>query len=464
MNAPLVWIAVPALLGLVLFSLQPRPRLAAALAGILAAVLALAAWQLPLGKVITAGAWSFTLDETLFVLGRRFTLTDEMRPLLTGIYALAAFWLVGAAAARRGYPAASLALTSVALMTAALAVEPFLYAALLLEMAALLCVPLLAPPGKPVGQGVLRFVTFQTLGMPFLLFTGWLLAGVEADPGNQTLVLRVSILLGLGFSFLLAVLPFHTWLPMLASEADAYAAAFVFLMLPVVVILFGLGFLERYSWLREAPMVYAALRTVGALMVAVMGLLAAFQQQLGRSMGYAVIGETGFALLALGTPGGLPIYFATLLPRALALAVWAMALQIIHEHTTDLSLRAVRGVAQKLPLAATCLALAHFSLAGLPLLGSFPPRLWLWSLLSGQFGWMVIVSLLGEAGLMVGGLRTLAAFVSGFDNWRPHLSEEPWRALLLATGVAALLAVGLFPAQFLAPLARVPEVFVRLSP
>ena len=68
---------------------------------------------------------------------------------------------------------APLGLAVVGLLVSTLAVEPFLYGALLIEVAVIVCVLMLAPPGETPGQGVLRFLIFQTLGIPFILFTGF---------------------------------------------------------------------------------------------------------------------------------------------------------------------------------------------------------------------------------------------------------------------------------------------------
>ena len=47
----------------------------------------------------------------------------------------------------------------------------------------------------------MRFLTFQTIGMIFLLFTGWLLGGVETAPADRAAALRTLVFLGLGFAF-----------------------------------------------------------------------------------------------------------------------------------------------------------------------------------------------------------------------------------------------------------------------
>jgi NADH-quinone oxidoreductase subunit N len=187
MSAPVLWILVPGVMAVVLFFLRRWERLTAFLGVGLTLILSgLAAW-LNVGVVIRIFRWSFSFTDTLSIFGRRFVLDNSARPALLAIYLVTAFWLGGVLAARVGRLAMPLGLGIIALLTAAYAVDPFLYAALLIEMAVLGSVPLLTPPGGPVGRGVLRFLVFQTLGMMLLLFTGWIMAGVEANPGDRAL-------------------------------------------------------------------------------------------------------------------------------------------------------------------------------------------------------------------------------------------------------------------------------------
>lgn len=478
MNAPLIWVVLPGIYAVVLLILRRSER-AVALMGILVSLLLAGfAWIEPIGKALTIGPYRIELGDTLFFLGRRFVISASDAPVLILIYLGLAFWLGGSIVARAGSSFVPIGMGIAALLTAAIAVEPFLYAALLIELVTIICVPLVSPPGKPVGRGALRFLTFQTLAMPLILFTGWMLEGVEAAPAELLIIQHGLFLLGIGFAFLLAIFPFHTWVPMIAEETNPYIAAFIFYIYSLGITFFGISFLERYAWLRNLPDLFVLLQLVGTIMVIISGLWAAFQTNLARMMGYAFLLETGIALLTVSIgaeastlPASLGILFASLLPRGLAFGLWALAMVAITRvgnqvdtHEFRLSFSKLYGAARKAPIASGILVLSIFSLAGFPLLAGFPIRLALWEALGQKSTVAVIVALLGSVGLMIGGLRSLANLIAGEETVLWNLSEDWGERFLLLVGGLTLILVGIFPQWFLTALAQLARVYLGIVP
>jgi len=356
-----------------------------------------------------------------------------------------------------------LAITS--LLVAALAVEPFLYAALLIEMAVLLSIPLLMSQQKTPSKGLLRFLIFQTLGVPFILFSGWLLAGVGVNPGNLALVQQAATLLGLGFAFLLAIIPFYTWIPLLAEEAHPYLVGFLFWMLPTTTLFFGLGFLDRYTWLRDAPTLTSLLTTVGVLMVVTGGLLSAFQRHLGRIMGYAIISETGFSLLALslGSQVGLSIFLLLLVPRTLSIAIWALSLAILRQQAPGLNLTEVKGLAHVWPFATSGLVLANLAVSGFPLLAGFPAHQAVWEGLARTSLPVAFWVFIGSLGLFASAVRVLGALTSAPAGSTWGTRETQLQRILVSIGLLCLFLLGLFP-QWVLPLwTKLPALFEHLG-
>jgi len=474
MSAPGIWIILPIAAGAGLFFLRRWYRLSVSLGTGLSLLLALLAWKLPVDENIYLGPLIIKINSTLNILGRQFILLDNERPLMLAIYLLAAIWFAAAYVGKVGRMFVPLGLVITGLLTAVPGVSPFLYAAMLVEMITLVSVVLLSRPGHPVPRGALRFLIFQTLGMPFILFTGWLLTGVEASPGELALVSRAAILLGIGFAFWLAIFPFHTWLPMVAEEAHPLVSGFVFLMLPFVVMLFGLGLLDRYAWLRDLLRLGQAnglLLFAGVLMVLTGGVWAVFQRHLGRMLGFAIMVEIGKALLALGLQGGLPLFFSMLLPRTVALAVWSLALAVLKnspgkKYQHGLGASEMDGIGYKMPLTAASLSLANFSIAGLPLLAGFPVFLSLLQRIASIAPTIALFTLIGTVGLFIGGLRTLAVLFKGADTesqgW--HIQERGPVIIFLLAGCLALLLIGLFPQWFLPQAAGLAQAFGHLLP
>jgi NADH-quinone oxidoreductase subunit N len=464
MSAPFLYILLPLCLAGFLI-LSRNPKVNALITAIFSLFLTLTAWLLPMDVAITIGTVSFKLSSSFEILGRHLILGSSERSLLALIYGSSMIWFAIAPAVKTARHMISLGLAITALLVAALAVDPFLYAALLIEIAVLLSIPLLSAPGKKPGRGLIRFLIFQTLAMPFILFSGWLIAGIEANPGNLGNVKQAAILIGLGFSFLLAIFPFYAWIPLLMEESSPFPVGFILWIFPTVTLFFGMGFLDNYSWLRESSALGGILKTVGVLMVVSSGLLSVFQQHLGRIMGYAVIMETGFSILTISLGGtiGLNIFLMFFVPRMLGLAVWAFSLTILKQQTPTLLLSDIRGLMRSWPFATSGLLLSNLTLAGIPLLAGFPPHQAIWDGLASSSLTLVFWVLIGNLGLFVSAVRVLSAITTAPKGARWESRETNPQRILLAISFLALLLLGLFP-QWVMPLwTKLPTLFIHLG-
>ncbi|MCL5428596.1 MAG: hypothetical protein M1347_02175 [Chloroflexi bacterium] len=480
MSSAILWIILPGLVGLGLLILRRQGQFPLMAAGLLSLFLAWAAWQLPIDRVLSIGPFSFEIFPSLTIFGRSFTLSDLDRPLLAFIFLFQTLWLFGTLIAKPPRLFVPISLICVCLFVAALSVDPFLYAALLIALAVLLLIPLLSPPGQPAGPGVLRFLIFQIFAVPFILFTGWILTGVEASPGNLNLILRSGLLLLLGFAFLLALFPFHSWIPMLAKESHPYVLGFLLFFLPTVATIFSLSFFDRYAWLRDNGFVFQILTLIGGFTVLLPGLWALAEPHLGRLLGFAAMMGVGFSLLGIGLAGpqGVQIFFALLLPQAMAIWVLTVSLGAVWRKDSSFDLQSLAIFFRSSPLALATLLLSVFSLSGLPLLASFPPRIALFTQLSSSSPWVAIAALVGCLGLAGAGARILFASLPKAEKTRPGWVEEgesldtgiksdiadPYVWSFLMLSAIGLLGFGLFSRLFLAGVPSLASMFPLLFP
>lgn len=448
MSAPVLWIFLPAGVGLLLGLLRNQ-KVISLIAVLVCLALAITALALPIDTILTVGSWQFKIAPSVSVLGRRLTLMDSDRALLALLYGASALWYGGAASVANARRLVALGMPITSLLIAALSIQPALFAILLLEITALASVPLLSAQGQRPGKGLLRFLSIQTLAMLTLLLASWTMSGVEANPGDIVLVTRSLILLGAGFALLLAIFPFHTWIPLLAEEVHPYSAGWLFWLFQTISLFLGLDFLNRYAWLREAVFQTDVLEIAGFVMIVVAGLLAFFERNIARLFGYAVILETGFSLLALSlSESRQGLFFLLLAPRLFAYALWAYALAIFYRQTQDLHLKNLKAVGRSFPLASIALIVATFSITGLPMLASFPAHQAIWLTFAhqgfSQAGWI----LLGSLGVGFGAIRMLNTFFSDATESTWTSLEPPIEKLLLSIGIVLLFLQGIFPQAF----------------
>jgi formate hydrogenlyase subunit 3/multisubunit Na+/H+ antiporter MnhD subunit len=355
----------------------------------------------------------------------------------------------------------SYGLVILGLLTASLMVQPFLYAALIIEAAVLISVPLLAEPAAHNSRGLVRFIIFLSLAVPFTLLAGWAANLAEANPANGMFQIRAAILLALGFSFMLGVFPLFTWMPMLSEETHPFISGFLLNLLSVVILFLGVRFLNTYGWLRTMAGVPNALQIAGGFMIISAGLWAGFDRKLIRLPAYLNVFQNGLALVALSLRGASPLilFSALLIPRLIMTGYLCLALSVL-ERKQVLG----KGAFAAQPFAAVMVLVSIFSMSGFPLLAGFPSMLLLIERLGQQAPAILLLVALGLIALIGAGIRHMISMVTpAAEPDTQSLFTEPASSVLLniyfTAGILVCLIIGLFPSRFMLAAEEIVRAF-----
>jgi NADH-quinone oxidoreductase subunit N len=464
MNAPVLYIVVPVILGVFLSIFNQNLRRNRTISIIAVFMLALLGLSLPAGSAIDFGPVILKVSSSLSVLGRQFTITETDAPYIALIYAVVGLWFLGSlvtSVSRWFFP---IGLIFTALLVAALSTEVFIFAAPLILAAVIVSIPLLSPPETVPGRGVVRYLVFQTLALPCILLAGHILTGFETGPSDSSQAFLAAVLLGIGLAFLLGIFPFNTWLPQMLEEAPVYVAGFVMVILPMSIFWFMVHFIDTYVWIRTNQNIYMVLRVAGVVMILVGGLWACFRSNLRRLLAHAIMLDTGFMLLALGTGtlAGLQVLSASILTRALNVGLASLSLSVLIKDYPELYIGSLRGIFLKHPFAITGYLAALLSMAGMPLMANFPLRV----VLTGELGaidpLIAALSVLGSIGLVIAFGRILAGIYSPLEKGKPGLNENMLVIILIVAGLVFNILIALIPGILLTPLGNMLNAFTHL--
>ena len=473
MTTPTIWIFLPLVLSILLMAVHRLHKLSVWIACLGSLFLSVAAFVFPQTLGFTLGGRNFLFDDTFLILNRALTLTGSQLRTVALLYLFSFLWNIAGMrfSVSRWFSTISLAIT--ALWVSTLAVEPFLYAALIVELIVLISVLLLTPRGEQAGSGVMRYLVSQTVAMPFILLSGWMVAGIESAPSAGTLILRGAVLILIGFALWLAIFPLHSWMPMLAETSHPWVFSFIFLMQQSSLSIFLLKVLDQFAWLRNLEGVFPALQWAGVLTLLAGGVLASLQTKINRMLAYIVVIETGYAVLAIGlfSQGGGEALALSLLPRALAYWQWSYTLSSIQQIEPDIdgSFLSLQGLFIRLPFHSISLILSLLGLLGLPALGLFAGKRMLWNSGAGlTFHYTPLLGL-AVAGMALFILRLMHTLLftdsEAFSQALPTKREEPfWQILVLCFFTFLSLLLGIFPHVFLNPFLGILEPFIHLLP
>lgn len=283
------------------------------------------------------------------------------------------------------------------------------------------------------------------------LSTG-LSAGLATGPDIWTLAGAVMMLVGLGFK--LSIVPFHLWTPDVYQGGPAPATILLATVSKLAV------FLVLLRLVMTAP-VFAgdwlgALVTVLALLTMLAGnLLALFQQNLKRLLGYSSIAHFGYLMVAIVVGGSMAvetvgIYLITyLLTTLVAFGVVTM-ISSPFEGEDAAGLHFYRGLFWRRPWLAAVMTVSLLSLAGIPLTAGFIGKFYVLALGIADARWWLVGGIV--AGSAIGlfyYLRVMVTLYLPEPGMRYRDASSDWGSrvggLTLLVVAVLILVLGVYP-------------------
>lgn len=240
-----------------------------------------------------------------------------------------------------------------------------------------------------LSSGLLLFGMSYIYGHAGVLNFEDISAVLAADGANSPQVLVGIAFVLAGLCFKLAAAPFHMWSPDVYEGAPTPVTAF-FAIVPKVA---AVGLLIRLCYVALNPEYGAGevaadaawrqiLIVVSILSMLVGAVAAIAQKNIKRLLAYSAIGHVGYALVGIVSASQLGVRGAVLyIIVYMLMSVGAFALVLALRRTevdqpakllTDLS-----GIAKEKPVAAMCMAVLMFSMAGIPPMAGFFGKLFI---------------------------------------------------------------------------------------
>jgi len=507
---PVFVVGLPLAVSLLLQLLRRWTAFMAWIAAGTAALVGLSIALSPLNETLVYQEFGVVLGQPLYLMGRELVVEPVDRLPLAFIFLTAAGLFV---IAWRLLPHSNFfpnGLTMTALLAAALLVKQVVYAALLVEMAAILAVfplhePLSSrdrPQPKPAGpdddtvpmetpsavvstemgrtstllgaghvgrvKGGLRYLTYATLALPGLMVTQLLLEWFSLFPNDRGVLQSATLLLALSFAILLGAAPFQSWLSTVATDGSPPVVTFLFTVNIGTVWFMLLAYLEAYTWLGAQALFGPLISGVGLLMMVLGGALSASQRHLGRLVAYATLVDNGAMFVALGTrqAAGVALSVMMLIARPLALGLMTIGLDGLRRMGGgDDSEAAMSGLAWESPWRAVAFIMGGVAMAGFPLSLGFPARWGLFRLMVNDSFFQAILALSGSAGVMMGVIGAIRILLTQ----TPLHQRAPYRddvivLILIVVLIAATLWLGLFPQNLSSLALQMTEGFTFLRP
>jgi NADH-quinone oxidoreductase subunit N len=269
---------------------------------------------------------------------------------------------------------------------------------------------------------------------------------------NPMLLMSLAFLT-IGFGFKIASVPFHMWTPDVYEGAPTSITAFMATGVKAagfsaLIRVFFTALPEfRPDWTSIMWLIAVATMTVG-------NIIAISQNNIKRMLAYSSIAHAGYILVAFvagnksGTSG---ILFYLMTYAFMNLGAFTCVILFGKKGEENILITDYAGVGFKYPLLAASMTIFLLSMAGIPPLGGFMAKLYIFSAaVEAKFYWLAILGVLNSAISVYYYLRvTVLMYFRESEREITGLQFSPAPVIALILALIGTFYMGLFPANVL---------------
>jgi NADH-quinone oxidoreductase subunit N len=270
---------------------------------------------------------------------------------------------------------------------------------------------------------------------------------------RNPMLLMSLVFLTIGFGFKIAAVPFHMWTPDVYEGAPTSITAFMATGVKAA----GFSALVRvfFSALPAFRPDWTSIMWVIALATMTLGNIVAISQtNIKRMLAYSSIAHAGYILVAfvagndLGTSG---ILFYLMAYAFMNLGAFTVVILLGKKGEENTLINDYAGIGFKYPLLAAAMTIFLLSMAGIPPLGGFMAKFYVFSAaVKEKFYWLAILGVLNSAISVYYYLRvTVLMYFRESEREITGLQFSPASVVALALAVIGTLYMGIFPANIL---------------
>lgn len=282
---------------------------------------------------------------------------------------------------------------------------------------------------------------------------------------DPTLLFAGAALILVGLGFKVAAAPFHMWTPDVYEGAPTTVTAFMATATKVA----GFAALLRVFMFGFAPLVVQwqpIMALIAALTMILGNVTALLQNNIKRMLAYSSIAHAGYVLVGISAgneAGATSVLFYLASYAFTTLAAFAVIAAVGSGKEEDQSIDAYAGLSRRKPLLALVMAIAMFSLIGIPpTAGFFGKYFLIGAAISANLTWLAVVMMLTSVVSAFFYLRVVVTmYMREPQTEGEAIASNMPRALAAAISTAAVLVFGLLSTPLLNMIAIGLQTAVR---